>query len=255
MGMATVTRTRASSKAAPAKKPVIKRGKKKAVVAPAKKAAKKDLSQSYNSFKQFGGKAYTGMQIGQSHKWYYDQGVWRERKVTPDRWEISYSVTKRRAGKAPEGSGVPVGTGYHWFILAHQFVHKLNANDYTTAMTGLKLKVAHKRASKGEWNISEETKRKHLIEMLKGFIAELEQEPEKVEIVPLEFTYKNTVYKGMAVPMPSACDEGVCKDLDVTLNDKHYGVIRCTEKGWRMTDVKPQSFVNAIGQEIFLWYE
>jgi hypothetical protein len=47
-------------------------------------------------------------------------------------WEISYAVTKRRAGKAPEGSGVPVGTEYNWYILAHQNVRKRNANDYTT---------------------------------------------------------------------------------------------------------------------------
>ena len=38
-----------------------------------------------------------------------------------------------RGGKAPEGSSVRVGTGYHWFVLSHQFVHKLNANEYTTA--------------------------------------------------------------------------------------------------------------------------
>jgi hypothetical protein len=30
---------------------------------------------------------------------------------------------------APEGSGVPVGTEYHWYVLAHQNVRKLNAND------------------------------------------------------------------------------------------------------------------------------
>ena len=29
-------------------------------------------------------------------------------------------VTKRRAGHAPEGSGVPVGTEYHWYIVAHR---------------------------------------------------------------------------------------------------------------------------------------
>ena len=47
------------------------------------------------------------------------------------------AVTKRRVGKAPEGSGVAVGTGYHWYILAHQNVTKLNANEFTTSMTGM----------------------------------------------------------------------------------------------------------------------
>src|SRR5687767_14311190 len=216
---------------------------------------KKAVPDSYNRYKLHEGRQYTGMAIGRSHKWYYDKGEWKERKITPDLWEMSYAVTKRRAGKAPEGSGVPVGSGYHWFILSHQFVHKLNANDYSTSMTGLKLKVAHMRASKGTWNISEETKRKHLIQMLKEFIAELEKDPKKTAVVPLDFEFKGKQYKGMAVPMMMSCQEGVCSDLDVTLNNKHLGVIRCKKEGWRMTNVKPQGLVNAIGEEIHLWYE
>ena len=30
---------------------------------------------------------------------------------------------------------MPVGTEYHWYILAHQNVEKLNANDYTTSLS------------------------------------------------------------------------------------------------------------------------
>lgn len=81
------------------------------------------------------------MKIGRSHKWYYDKGEWKEKKISPDDWEFTYAVTKRRAGKAPEGSGAPVGTEYHWYILAHQHVSKLNANDYATNMTGFKYKL------------------------------------------------------------------------------------------------------------------
>jgi hypothetical protein len=73
---------------------------------------------SYDRVKEFRGKRYTGMQVGRSHKWRYDAGEWKERKVTPDRWEFSYAVTKRRAGRAPEGSGAPVGTAYHWYVIA-----------------------------------------------------------------------------------------------------------------------------------------
>jgi hypothetical protein len=212
-------------------------------------------ADSYNEFKTFNGQQYTGMKVGRSHKWFYDKGEWKERKITPDRWELTYSVIKRRAGKAPEGTGVPVGTGYHWFILSHQFVHKLNANDYSTAMIGLKLKLAHKRADKDKWNVSEATKRKRLIEMLEEFIAELKADPVKTEIVQLDFNFKDNQYKGIAVPMIDSCSNGICKELDITLNDKHLGVIRCTKDGWRMTDVKPQGLVNTIGEEIFLWYE
>jgi len=88
-------------------------------------AAKKkgsDPAVSYNEFKTYEGRKYTGMKIGRSHKWYYDKGEWKEKKITPDLWQISYAVTKRRAGRAPEGSGVPVGTEYHWYIVAHQNV-------------------------------------------------------------------------------------------------------------------------------------
>src|SRR5205814_4493208 len=113
---------------------------------------KKDLAAGYNQYKEFKGKQYTGMQVGRSHKWNYDPGVWRETKITPDPWEISYAVTNRRAGKAPEGSGVPVGTGYHWYVMAHQIVKKLNANDYTTVLSGVKYKIAHKRVTKNKWS-------------------------------------------------------------------------------------------------------
>lgn len=148
------------------------------------KEADKDLSKTYNQFKEFEGQKYTGMKIGRSHKWYYDKGEWKETKVTPDLWTISYAVTKRRAGHAPEGSGVPVGTEYHWYILAHQHVRKLNANDYTTALTGLKYKLAHKRADKDKWNISEKAQRKHLIKMLKDMIDQLEKAPENLNQPP-----------------------------------------------------------------------
>lgn len=126
-----------------------------------KKTLKKDVSYSYEKFKEFGGKQYTGMQVGRSHKWFYDKGEWKETKITPDIWRIFYSVTKRRAGKAPPGSGVPVGTGYNWYIMAHQHVKKLNANDYTTILTGLKFKIAHKRADKDKWSATTVTQLNH----------------------------------------------------------------------------------------------
>jgi hypothetical protein len=142
--------------------------------------AKKDLTASYDEFKQFEGQRYTGMKIGRSHKWYYDKGEWKEKKVTPDLWEINYAVTKRRAGKAPEGSGVPVGTEYHWYIIAHQNVKKLNANDYSTSLAGMKFKVAHKRAGTEKWSASERAQRKRMIKFLQETILELEKQDGEV---------------------------------------------------------------------------
>jgi hypothetical protein len=64
------------------------------------KQNKKDISKTYNQYKDFEGRKYTDMKVGRSHKWYYDKGEWKEKKITPDKWEFSYAVTKRRAGHA-----------------------------------------------------------------------------------------------------------------------------------------------------------
>ena len=139
------------------------------------KTRKSDPSVSYDEFKEYEGRKYTGMKVGRSHKWYYDQGEWKEKKITPDLWQISYAVTKRRAGKAPEGSGMPVGTEYHWYIVAHQNVSKLNANDYTTSMTGLKFKVAYKKARSDKWSASQKAQRRRMIKFLQDVIDDLEK--------------------------------------------------------------------------------
>jgi hypothetical protein len=141
-----------------------------------KKNSVKDISKSYNQFKEFEGKKYTGMKIGRTHKWFYDKGEWKEKKLTPDKWQFTYSVTKRRAGNAPEGSGVPVGTEYHWYILANQNVKKLDANNYTTSMIGLKYKLAHKRSEKNNWSSSDKAQRKRLIEILEELINNIKME-------------------------------------------------------------------------------
>jgi hypothetical protein len=138
--------------------------------------AKSDLTVSYNEFKEHEGQRYSGMKIGRSHKWYYDQGEWKEKKITPDLWQIGYAVTKRRAGRAPEGSGVPVGTEYHWYILAHQNTAKQTANDYTTTLSGLKFKIAHKRAGSEKWSATPRTQRKRMITFLRSVLADLEKQ-------------------------------------------------------------------------------
>lgn len=236
---------------------VTKKKKTPAKKSPAKKnsSGKTDISASYNAVKRYEGKQYTGMKIGRMHRWNYDKSEWKEKKITPEKWEFSYDAVKRRIAHAPEGSGVPVGTGYHWFILAHQFAQKLNANDYITRMVGLKFKLAHKRVGKDDWNASGRVQQKHLIKILKSIIEELEKEPEELVPVPLQFEYQKKKYSGTAVPVLSSCDEGVCFELDITLNDKHLGIIRNTEKGWKISEVKSQGLANTIGQQIALWYE
>jgi hypothetical protein len=141
-----------------------------------KQILEEDAAKTYNQFKVFEGKKYTGMKVGGRHKWYYDKGEWKEKKVAPDRWEFSYAVHKRRAGHAPAGSGVPVGTEYHWYILAHQNVRKLDANTYTTSLSGLKYKLAHKRAGKETWSASDQAQRRQLIKILQEMIDNLSSE-------------------------------------------------------------------------------
>ena len=211
---------------------------------------KKNLSDSYNRYKIHEGRQYTGMQIGRSHKWYYDKGEWKETKITPDLWRIFYSVTKRRAGKAPEGSGAKVGTAYHWYIMAHQRVEKLNANDYSTTLMGLKYKLAHKRADNNKWNAKAPAQRTLLIKALKEWIKMLEK-----ETIPLELEDDGKEFKGEAVPIPETCSDGVCFQLDVTLNDENLGIIRSGKSGWKMDNIEDQKFIDAIGNEIMLYYE
>ncbi|KAL2135480.1 hypothetical protein VTI74DRAFT_8339 [Chaetomium olivicolor] len=107
----------------------------------------------YNSLKSFNGRVYSGMAIGGSHTWNYDQGQWKETKVEPDLWKIDFETTKRRARNAPKGSGAPVGTEYHWLVVAHQHVKKIDANTYETRLVGSKYKLAHKLASSNSWSV------------------------------------------------------------------------------------------------------
>jgi hypothetical protein len=217
--------------------------------------AKSKNAASYNRHKEYQGKQYTGMTIGRTHHWHYDQADWKEKKVTPDKWEFVYSTTKRRTGRAPEGSGAPVGTGYHWFILAHQYVEKLNANDYSTQMAGLKYRLAHKRAAGGKWSASDEKRRRELMQILKDIIADLEREPEQVTPVTLDFDHKGKSYTGTGVPILMSCDKGACRRFDITLNKKHVGVLRQVEEKWKISEIKSQSFANAIGAQIEQWYQ
>ena len=58
-------------------------------------------------------------------------------------------------------------------------MRKLNANDYTTELTGMKFKLAHKRADKNTWSASEKAQRRRLIKIFQGMIAQLEGELEE----------------------------------------------------------------------------
>ena len=107
---------------------------------------------AYDDLKEFEGETYSGMAVGGEHVWIYPNGLWRETKLSPNRWEFTFTSLKERERSAPMGSGVPPGTRYHWYILAHQRVRKVDADTYHTLMEGIKIKLAHRRPYWTKWS-------------------------------------------------------------------------------------------------------
>ncbi|KAL4948147.1 hypothetical protein BDW69DRAFT_199107 [Aspergillus filifer] len=150
-------------------------------------AAKRDgFNGGYNALKSYNGKYYSGMAVGGSHTWNYDQGVWKETKEEPDLWRIDYRTNKRRARNAPAGSGAPVGTEYHWLIVCHQHVKKVDANTYETHLEGSKYKLAYKSANSNSWSVPTVRKQREreveLLEDAKSRVQGLPPVSEKVKV-------------------------------------------------------------------------
>lgn len=139
------------------------------------------MAESYDAPKTWHGRSYTGMKVGRSHRWDY-AGEWQERKLGPDLWEVSFKATKTRKGRgAPEGSGAPVGTEYHWFFVpTSQVARKTDANTYQTHMQGLKWKLGFRPATSRtwdyEWGKTGETARQRAIRILEQTLADLKAE-------------------------------------------------------------------------------
>lgn len=130
----------------------------------------------YDDLKEHGGRTYTGMAVGGEHAWVYPHGLWRERKVAPDRWEFTFSSLKERERSAPVGSGAPPGTQYHWYLLAHQRVRKVDQDAYSTFMEGVKHKVAHKRPHWHRWSSEyrdQPSARERVVAILEATLARL----------------------------------------------------------------------------------
>lgn len=131
---------------------------------------------AYDDLKDFQGEPYTGMPVGGRHTWRYTNAVWREVKVTPDEWDFTLTSTKERDRESPAGSGAALDTQYHWYLLAHQFVRKIDADRYTTFMSGLKYKIAHKRPAWRTWSSgldAEDSERDRVLAILEGAVDRL----------------------------------------------------------------------------------
>jgi hypothetical protein len=124
---------------------------------------------AYDDLKEFEGEEYSGMRVGGSHTWHYTDALWREEKISPDAWAFTLTSVKKRDQSAPPGSGAAVFTEYHWYLLAHQWVRKIDADSYTTFMSGLKYKVAHRRPHWQRWSNEypgNDSERERIVEIL-----------------------------------------------------------------------------------------
>ncbi len=132
---------------------------------------------TFDEIKWFNGQRYTGASVGSAHLWNYPNGVWEETKITPDQWRIKFSSVKCRTNPAPEGSGAPLGTGYHWYIMADQCVRKVSKDEYQTLMEGLKFKIGHRRPYWKNWSYTypeQSSYRQKLIGILRQTLQQLE---------------------------------------------------------------------------------
>lgn len=146
------------------------------------------MALTYDDLKEFNGEEYTGMPVGGQHTWIYPNGLWREQKVAPDKWEFTFASIKEREGNAPFGSGPPANTQYLWYILAHQRVRKIDKDSYSTFMSGIKYKIAHKRPHWRKWSSQypdQESEREKIVSILEEILAKLRAETSRKEVIAL----------------------------------------------------------------------
>ncbi|HUW91327.1 MAG TPA: hypothetical protein VMV43_12520 [Candidatus Nanopelagicaceae bacterium] len=138
-----------------------------------------DKIKFYDKLKDYNSQIYTGMKIGGSHKWHYNNSTWFETKVAPSQWTFNFQSTKTRFHSAPINSGAKLNTKYHWYIIADQIASKLNANSYITNMKGIKFKIGHKRPN---WKMfsyqypEQESYKEHVIKILESTLVRLRNE-------------------------------------------------------------------------------
>jgi len=132
----------------------------------------------YNSFKKYRDKIYTGMKVGGSHQWNFNNGKWTEIKEAPDRWGFEFKSTKTRANQALQNTGARIGTKYHWYIIADQIITKIDSNSYKVEFNGSKFKVGHKRPDWKKFSYDypiQVTYKKKVIQILENLLKELKQ--------------------------------------------------------------------------------
>ncbi|MFX1294244.1 MAG: hypothetical protein ACFFD2_05225, partial [Promethearchaeota archaeon] len=146
-----------------------------------------DKRKHYNAFKEYNGQKYTGMKVGGTHNWNYNNGLWNEIKVTPDKWKFEFNSLKSRCHLAPPGTGALNGTEYHWYIIADQKVIKMDENTYNTEMKGSKFKIGYKKPKWKNWSYNykkynKESYEDKVIQILESIIENLKARKRKGEL-------------------------------------------------------------------------
>ncbi len=142
---------------------------------------KNEKTRHYDALKEHDGQKYTGMSVGGRHSWNYKDGTWNETKVSPNKWKFEFTCNKYRNHQAPQDTGAPNKTEFHWYIVADQKVVKLDENIYSTVMTGSKFLVSHKRPNWKYWRMQydKESYEDKIIEILEGIIEKLKMKRKK----------------------------------------------------------------------------
>jgi hypothetical protein len=138
----------------------------------------------YDRLKDYNGQIYTGMKIGNNHKWNYNNGKWFETKIAPDQWNFNYQSIKTRFHSAPMNSGAKLNTKYHWYIIADQIASKLDANSYMTNMKGMKFKIGHKRPNWRSFSYNypeQDSYKERIIKILEKTLENLKDEKTGIE--------------------------------------------------------------------------
>jgi len=138
----------------------------------------------YDKLKDYNGQIYTGMKIGGTHKWHYNNGKWFETKISPDQWTFNFQSTKTRFLSAPINSGAKLNTKYHWYMIADQIASKLDANSYLTNMKGIKFKIGHKRPNWKKYSYQypeQESYKECVIKILESALAKLRNEKKGID--------------------------------------------------------------------------
>ena len=135
--------------------------------------------KDYDKLKRYKGNVYTGMRVGGTHYWNYNNGKWYEVKLSPEKWNITFNSLKKRYHNAPINSGASIGTKYHWYIIADQVAEKLDSDSYMTTMKGFKYKIGHQRPNWKHFSYEypeQDSYKQKVIEILENTLKQLKEE-------------------------------------------------------------------------------